>query len=48
MEEFNYELECGMCSVYSVLLVIEEQEIPTYCPMCGSDQSSEWNGPLYN
>lgn len=48
MEEKQYKLECDVCGVSIELTVFDEQELPTHCPMCGSEQSSEWSGPLYN
>ena len=33
--ETEYWTECDNCGVETQVLVIDESEIPQYCPMCG-------------
>lgn len=40
MEE-EYYGQCDNCDVETQVLVINEEEIPLYCPMCGSNMEFE-------
>ena len=42
MEEYKYKLECSSCEVQIEIEVINENELPCYCPMCGGDMNEEW------
>ena|GEM_PF-3186943 len=42
MEEYKYKLECSSCEVQIEIEVINENELPCYCPMCGEDMNEEW------
>jgi len=33
--EKEYWVECHACDVETQVLVVDEDEIPQYCPMCG-------------
>ena len=33
--EAEYWTECESCGVETQVLVVDETEIPQYCPMCG-------------
>jgi predicted nucleic acid-binding Zn ribbon protein len=35
-DEVTYEVECEVCEVESQVVVDLDEEIPAYCPMCGS------------
>lgn len=37
--EFN--IECPICDIETVVVVKYEEEIPRHCPMCGSDVEAE-------
>jgi Zn finger protein HypA/HybF involved in hydrogenase expression len=37
MEELQYELECILCHTKSTVIVVDEEEPPAHCPMCGSE-----------
>jgi uncharacterized paraquat-inducible protein A len=43
MEEFLYVLNCLSCDVRVQLKVIDEEELPAFCPMCGEDVNEEWS-----
>lgn len=34
--ETEYWTECAACEVETQVMVIDEEEPPNYCPMCGS------------
>ena len=40
MEE-EYWTECHACDTESQVMVIDTEEIPQYCPMCGSPMEFE-------
>jgi hypothetical protein len=40
MEE-EYWTECDACDTESQVMVIDSEEIPQYCPMCGSPMEFE-------
>ena len=40
MEE-EYSGTCINCDTETQVLVIDEEEVPLYCPMCGSDMDYE-------
>jgi len=42
MDEYTYTLECPACDVKMVLTVLNEDELPCNCPMCGEDVNEEW------
>lgn len=43
MEEyFKHTLECPSCETRIELEVIDVDEMPVYCPMCGEDVNEEW------
>ena len=33
----EYELECPLCDTLVELVVIDEESLPAFCPMCGTD-----------
>lgn len=33
--EIEYYTECDACGVETQVLVLDESEIPQFCPMCG-------------
>ena len=35
--EDEYNATCDNCDVETHVLVIDESEVPCYCPMCGSN-----------
>ena len=37
MEEYGYEIDCEICNNESVVILSNENESPSCCPMCGSD-----------
>lgn len=39
--ETEYWLECEACDTEVQVLVVDQQEIPQYCPMCGSTATYE-------
>lgn len=41
MDETEYQLECGLCDTTTIVVVIEVDEKPIFCPMCGEDLQSE-------
>ena len=40
MEE-EYYGQCDNCDVETQILVINEEEVPLYCPMCGANMEFE-------
>jgi len=42
MDEYEYKLECPACEIHMNLVVVDEDELPVYCPMCGEDVNEEW------
>lgn len=34
--EVEYWTECDACETETHVMVIDEEEVPQYCPMCGS------------
>ncbi len=40
MEE-EYWAECPACEVETQVLVLDSEELPQYCPMCGSRMEHE-------
>lgn len=40
--EEPYELHCPHCEVNVFLSVMNEDEEPVFCPMCGEDVNEEW------
>lgn len=40
MEE-EYYGQCDNCDVETQVLVLEEEELPLFCPMCGSSMEYE-------
>jgi len=43
MDEFDYALECPSCDVSLTMRVVDEDERPAFCPMCGEDVNEEWS-----
>jgi|DEB0MinimDraft_12_1074336.scaffolds.fasta_scaffold127579_2 rubrerythrin len=41
MDEFYYKLECPICDSVLDLYVTDLDEIPAFCPMCGT-ATQEW------
>lgn len=39
-DSFLYELECPVCDTYLHLIVMELDEKPVNCPMCGTE--TDW------
>ena len=37
MDEFTYALECIICEVETEVTVLDIDERPLHCPMCGSE-----------
>ena len=35
-EEVIYEVDCDVCDVVSRITVVSDDEVPAFCPMCGS------------
>jgi hypothetical protein len=35
-EPETYELDCGVCESQTEVLVMNSEEEPQYCPMCGT------------
>jgi hypothetical protein len=35
IEPETYELECCVCETQTEVLVVNSEEEPSYCPMCG-------------
>ena len=35
-ENFNYTGECVVCTTYMKLEIVDQEETPVYCPLCGS------------
>lgn len=40
-EEYEYELECYFCESNLSVIVYQNQEKPTHCPMCGAENAEE-------
>lgn len=40
--EYEYELTCAVCDVKMTLVVEDNEELPTHCPMCGSPSEDDW------
>jgi rubrerythrin len=34
--ETEYWVECEVCGVETEVVVLDEEEVPQHCPMCGS------------
>jgi|OM-RGC.v1.037826832 Zn finger protein HypA/HybF involved in hydrogenase expression len=34
--EYKYTGECLICNIQSAITVYEEEEVPVFCPLCGS------------
>jgi len=41
-EEYEYDLECYFCDSRLTLIVYQNEEKPTHCPMCGTLNEEEW------
>ena len=41
MNEYEYSLECPVCETQLSLMVIDIDEKPINCPMCGTE--TEWS-----
>ena len=41
MIDTEYNIECPICDIQTVVRVPYEEEVPMHCPMCGSDVVSE-------
>lgn len=41
MEETEYTGECVVCFTSMRLVVRDEEEVPVYCPLCGSTMDFE-------
>ena len=39
--ETEYWTECASCEVETQILVIDEEEVPQFCPMCGAPTDYE-------
>lgn len=37
----EYNIECPICDIHTVVRVQYEDEMPRHCPMCGADVESE-------
>lgn len=37
MGDFCYTTECSMCESSVTVFVADEDELPIFCPMCGSE-----------
>lgn len=37
MEDFNWTISCDMCDTETDITVIQMDEKPVFCPMCGAD-----------
>jgi endogenous inhibitor of DNA gyrase (YacG/DUF329 family) len=37
----EYNIECPICDIQSIVRVPYEEELPRHCPMCGSDADAE-------
>ncbi len=40
--EYEYNLVCTVCDSHVTLIVENNEEKPTHCPMCGSPSTDEW------
>lgn len=36
-EKYDYEVECQICDSTTVITVIDIDEKPSFCPMCGEE-----------
>jgi len=43
MEDYRHELECPSCETVLEVQIVDVDEFPVYCPMCGEDVSENWN-----
>ena len=41
MIDTEYNIECPICDIQTVVRVPYEEEVPRHCTMCGSDVESE-------
>ena len=41
--EYEYTLECSVCESVVTLIIEDNEEKPTHCPMCGSITTNEWD-----
>ena len=37
MEEKQYEVKCILCNTETLIIVENEDEQPSHCPMCGNE-----------
>lgn len=37
MEEFTYSITCDICETSMTLKVMDVDELPNFCPMCGDE-----------
>ena len=37
----EYNIECPICDIQSIVRVPYEEELPRHCPMCGADADAE-------
>lgn len=37
IEEYNYSAECSVCETETDVSVLNNEEKPLFCPMCGTE-----------
>ena len=43
MEEIEYEVDCPVCETGSKITLVDVEERPAHCPMCGSEIEDDWD-----
>jgi len=46
--EYKYRAECDVCGGAISLRIYEEEETPSFCPLCGNDVEYEYKDSDYN